>query len=107
MKTTTSKAPVVQAPKSEAAQPEQKPAMTVTKIKVLKKDAKFRGARDAWYKAIIGYDGKAKADFEKDMLAKPPSTPGKGALAGKCEPPSGWTSYFKRTGIIALEEVKA
>lgn len=85
--------------------PEAKPT-TVTKIKVLKRDGKFRGARDAWYKRILDADGKTVKDFTDEVLAKPPSTPKKGVLAGKCEPPAGWISYFKRNGFISLEDVK-
>lgn len=92
--------------KTEQAPATEAKPMTVTKIKVLKRDGKFRGARDKWYQAILKADGKTVKEFTDEVLAKPPSTPTKGSLAGKCEPPPGWISYFKRNGFITLEDVK-
>lgn len=93
MKTTK----VVKAEPAPAA--ESKPTK-VTIIKVLKQGAKFRGARQAWYDELVKYDGKSKADYEKACTDKPPSLP----KSGRAEAPSGWTSYFKRTGIAEYIE---
>lgn len=78
-----------------------KPTKIVT-IKVLKRDAKFRGARDAWYKELIAHDGKPLKDFEDACTKKPPSLP----KSGRAEAPSGWTSYFVRQGILQKDEVE-
>jgi len=85
-----------------APAPEAKPTK-VRVLKVLKTDAKFRGARDAWYAVLKAHDGKPVEVFEKACTDKPPSLP----KSGKAEAPSGWTSYFKRTGIISIEEKTA
>ncbi len=85
-----------------APAPEAKPAKTKI-IKVLKADAKFRGAREAWYVELKKHDGKPLAEFEKATDDKPPSLP----KSGRKEAPSGWTSYFTRTGIMQVEEVEA
>lgn len=91
-----------EAPKQEtAAPPSPAPAPAKPKvIKVLKADAKFRGARDAWYKVLIAHDGKTVKEWEDACIAKPPSLP----KSGRAEAPSGWTSYFTRTGIAQVVE---
>lgn len=78
-------------------------------IKVLKTDAKFRGAREAWYNELKAHDGKTVKEFEDKCEKTPPSKPKKGKFAATGEPPSGWTSYFIRNGIaqIVEQEVKA
>ncbi len=64
------------------------PAPTkVRMIKVLKKDAKFRGAREAWYKELIAHDGKPLADYEKACTDKPPSVPAGASLASVSRDP--------------------
>lgn len=75
----------------------------IRKIKVLKQDAKFRGAREAWYAELKKFDGKPLKDYEEACAKKPPSLP----KSGRAEAPSGWTSYFKRTGILEITEVEA
>ena len=85
--------------KPEAPAPEAKPTK-VAFVKVLKQDAKFRGAREAWYNELKKHDGKPLADYEKACDDKPPSLP----KSGRKEAPSGWVSYFIRTGILAKEE---
>lgn len=93
-------APQAEQPKTEqAAKPTRKPTGT---IKVLKDDPTFRGARKAWFERLKEFNGKDVGEFEADCKANPPSTPTKGVLAGKCEPPSGWVGYFRRTGICSI-----
>ncbi len=98
-KTEATKTPPVESKPTEPAKP-----TTVTVIKVLKKDGKFGGARKAWYDVILAHDGKPLQDLIAAVTAKPPSTPKKGVLAGKLEPPMGWVGYFKRSAFITLEE---
>lgn len=74
----------------------------VVKLKVLKKDAKFRGARQAWYEVLVAHDGKPESEYVETCTKTPPSVP----KSGRVEAPSGWVSFFKRTGILSLEEVK-
>jgi hypothetical protein len=97
-----------QATKAEPAKEAPKPTK-VTVIKILKADAKYRGAREAWYAELKAHDGKPVKEFLDHVTAKPPSTPKKGKLEGKLEPPTGWLSYFKREGVVAYpdQEVKA
>lgn len=86
-----------------AATPAESKPAKVRKIKLLKTDAKFKGAREAWYNELKAHDGKTVEEFEKACTTKPPSVP----KSGRAEAPSGWTSYFKRTGIMQIEEVTA
>lgn len=81
-------------------------AKVVPGICVVKMGAKLRGARDAWYQRLVAFNGKPLAEYEADCKANPPSTPAKGALAGKGEPPSGWVSWFKRHGWLTVEAPK-
>jgi len=90
----TKPAPVVTPPVAPS-----KPAK-VRKIKVLKTDAKFRGAREAWYAVLKAHDGKTVEEFEKACTDKPPSLP----KSLRPEAPSGWTRYFKKTGIMDIVE---
>lgn len=82
----------------------EKQAPKVVMIKVLKADAKFRGAREAWYLELIKHDGKPLADYVAKVTATPPSLPTKGKSAGKAEKPSGWISWFVRNGFLSLPE---
>lgn len=79
------------------------PAPKVEVITVLKTDGKFRGARDKWYARLVEHDGKPVADFVASCTADPPSVPKSGVV----EKPTGWISYFKRQGIVALKAVEA
>lgn len=67
-------------------------------IKNVKRDAKFRGARDAWYQLLVEHDGKPVADFYSAAKAKPPAL----TKAGTAEDPRGWLRYFKRVGVCEL-----
>ncbi len=100
--------PKAKAEQSKAIEPQPKPTK-VPVIKILKADAKYRGAREAWYAELKAHDGKPVKEFLDKVTAKPPSTPKKGKLEGKLEPPTGWLSYFKREGVAAYpeQEVKA
>jgi hypothetical protein len=78
-------------PKQEA-QAERKPVV----IKVLKHDAKFRGAREAWYNRLKEFDGKPLDDYIEDCKKNCPQLTKNGTV----EPPTGWVGWFKRNGIM-------
>ena len=68
---------------------------------VVKKDLKFRGARQAWYDRLIAMDGKPKADVLEDLESKRPSVYGsKSKHAGKPEPVAGWVQFYVRNGYV-------
>lgn len=80
------------------------PAPTVATLAIVGKPAKaYRGARAAWWVAIQAYNGKPVAAFCANCLANPPSTPQRGKLRGKCEPPQGWVQYFVRQGLVVVK----
>lgn len=83
--------------KAEAAPATARPQ----KIKVLKKDATYRGktAREAWYQRIKEYDGKPESEFLDSVKENPPSRTKNGAA----EPPSGWVRFFVRQGVMSLQ----
>ncbi len=85
---------------TDAGKPSAKAVPGVCRVKA---GAKLRGAREAWYQRLLAFNGKPLAEFVADATANPPSMPTKGALAGKGEPPSGWVSWFKRQGLLAVE----
>jgi hypothetical protein len=58
----------------------------------------FRGARAAWYTALCAHQGKPVAEFYENTAKKPPSLP----KSGVAEKPSGWLSWFVRSGIATL-----
>ena len=88
------------------AKPKQAPAAakqpTSPTITVTNAPANYRGARAAWYAHLQAHNGKTVAAFTKAALANPPSTPKRGKLANKCEPPAGWLSFFVRQGNATL-----
>lgn len=90
-------------PPAPTPAPVQAKPAKVKVIKVLKTDAKYRGAREAWYVVLKAHDGKPVADFEKATTDKPPSLP----KSGRAEAASGWTSFYKREGIISIVEQEA
>ena len=63
----------------------------------------YRGARAAWYAHLVAHNGKPVAAFKKAAIANPPSTPKRGRLANKCEPPAGWLAFFVRQGIATIK----
>lgn len=84
-----------------SAAPESTPATPAPQtLVVLKKDSKFRGAREAWYKRLVEHDGKPVDAYLTSCKDQPPSVP----KSGKVENPTGWLSYFRRQGLV---EVKA
>lgn len=84
-------------PKQEAAPAEAKPVI----IKVLKKDAKFRGAREAWYTRLLEHDGKTVDEYIESCKTNCPQKTKNGTV----ENPTGWIGFFKRQAI--MQEVKA
>lgn len=71
-------------------------------ITVLPTKTVFSGARAAWYAHLCSHNGQTVAAFTAAALATPPSTPGKGKLAGKCEPPAGWLRFFAKHGYCTV-----
>lgn len=78
--------------KQEAPPEDRKPVL----IKVLKKDAKFRGARDAWYKRLIEHDGKPLDEYVESCNTNCPQL----TKNNTKENPTGWVGFFKRQGIM-------
>lgn len=84
--------------KTAASAPPPTPARP-QKLKVLKKDTKYRGAREAWFARLVEFDGKTEGEFLASAKEKPPAltrnqTP---------EPPSGWVRFFVREGVLSLQ----
>tara|TARA_R100001244_G_C5083284_1_gene114488 strand:+ start:199 stop:444 length:246 start_codon:yes stop_codon:yes gene_type:complete len=77
-------------------------AKKVSVISVTGAPANYHGARAAWYQHLQANKGKTQAQFEASAIANPPSTPKKGKLAGKVEPPAGWLAFFVRQGNAKL-----
>lgn len=67
-------------------------------LKLLKKDAKFRGARDAWYKRLVEFDGKTLDEYVKDCTDNCPQL----TKNSTKEPPMGWVGFFKRQGVLEV-----
>lgn len=88
------KAKEAEAPKQEAA-----PAKPVL-IKVIKKDPKFRGAREAWFKRLCEFDGKPVDDYVVSCKEKCPQL----TKNGTAENPTGWVGFFKREGIAQFAQ---
>ena len=75
--------------------------MSTQKIKIVKETkVNFRAgsARALYYEALAAHNGKSVESFVKAVTANPPSVPGRGKLAGKQEPVTGWLSFFFRGG---------
>jgi hypothetical protein len=68
-------------------------------IASVKAGIKYRGARAAWYAVLQAHQGKPAADFLAACTTQPPSVPKSGVV----EKPSGWLSYFVRTGVASLK----
>lgn len=69
----------------------------------VRKDLKFRGARQAWYERLCKYDGKTLGDYVKDVTADRPSVYGARSVhQGKPEPVAGWVRFFIRNGFANL-----
>lgn len=94
------------APKTEAAKVKGEPRMAASDLnKVLKvrKDLKFRGARQAWYERLTKFDGKPLGDYVKDVTQDRPSKYGaRSTHAGDPEPVSGWVRFFVRNNYASL-----
>jgi hypothetical protein len=68
------------------------------KIKVLKLDANFRGARASWYERLKEYNGKTEGEYIESCKDKPPAV----TKNGTAENPTGWVRFFARSGILSL-----
>lgn len=76
------------------------------KIQLTEATGKFRkgSAREAWYAALQQSNGKTVEHFVQTVKDNPPSTPQKGKLKGKVEPPQGWLNWFVRNGYATISE---
>lgn len=54
----------------------------------------FRGARAAWYAALVAHVGQPATAYLAHCAATPPSLPTKGKNAGVAEKPQGWLAWF-------------
>lgn len=96
----TAPAPKSAAPAAAATPSESKPLVLV----VLKKDLKFKGARQAWYDRLCKMDGKTKEEVLADLEKNRPSVYGsKSRHAGKPEPVPGWVRFYERNQYIAFQ----
>lgn len=78
------------------AGPQYKPVpgvLTVTKPK-----ATFRGARQAWFNALLAHNGKPANAYLEACATTPPSVP----ASGRPEAPTGWLSWFVRNGYATV-----
>jgi hypothetical protein len=97
---TTAQATTVSAPTVvQAGQP------TAPGILQVKPGVALRGARAAWYAALLAYNGKPVAEFlaatdqtGATPTGKAPSVP----KSGTAEKPSGWLGWFTRSGIATV-----
>lgn len=94
------------------ATPVAKQATTTAVIQLTNKAPKFRqatppavNARQAWYNVLAQFNGCAVQAFTTYVQANPPTTPKRGKLAGKCEPPAGWLNWFTRNGFCKVVQV--
>lgn len=87
-----------QEPTTQTAAPVARGTAPSQIIKAVKKDAKFRGAREAWYQLLGKHEGKPVAEFYEAAKATPPAL----TKAGTAEDPRGWVRYFVRTGVLEL-----
>lgn len=67
------------------------------KVLRVKAGAKYRGAREAWYKVLQEYDGKTAAQFLEATAKKAPSL----TKRGTAEKPTGWLRFFQRQGVVS------
>lgn len=89
---------VVDCTPAVAANEEAAPA-SAKALKVIKTDAKYEGARLAWYDALRAHDGKDPDAFIASCQKTPPAVP----KNGKAEDPRGWLRFFVRTGVAQVE----
>lgn len=90
-KANTKEASTTETPKQEAS-----PTPAPKLIKVLKADAKYRGAREAWYNRLKEFDGKTVDEYIEDCKKRCPQL----TKNQTAENPTGWVGFFKRQGIM-------
>lgn len=78
------------------AGPQYRPVPGV--ITVTKPNAVFRGARAAWFTALLAHNGQPANNYLAAMAAKPASLP----ASGRAEPPTGWLAWFVRQGYCTV-----
>lgn len=91
--------------RAATAEPAAAPAATAVVAQpvlvVVKRDLKFRGARQAWYDRLCAMDGKPKAEVFAALESDRPSNYGsKSKHAGKPEPVAGWVRFYERNGYV-------
>lgn len=104
-KTQTKAAAPTKAPASAGdGKPEAKAAASTPparprKIKILKPDTPYRGARAAWFGRLKEFDGKTEEEFIESAKANPPAL----TRAGTPENPTGWLRFFDRTHVASFQ----
>lgn len=83
------------APKAASASAPARPE----KLKVLKKDTKYRGARAEWFARLLEYDGKTQGEYIESCKEKPPAM----TKNNTAENPTGWVRFFVRTGVLSVQ----
>lgn len=72
---------------------------------IVKRELKFRGARQAWYDALCKMDGKPRGEVIAALESNRPSNYGnKSKHAGTPEPVAGWVRFYERNGYIAFRQ---
>lgn len=83
-----------------AVKAEAAPPARPSKIKILKPETKFRGARESWFLKLKEFEGKTEGEYIQAMKDKPPAL----TKNGTAENPTGWVRYFVRTGVLSLQQ---
>lgn len=85
---------------AQAVQAAAAPAAAAAQAGVIQvtPNSTFRGARLAWYNALVQHNGQPLAAYVAACVATPPSLP----KSGRPEAPSGWVAYFKRVGVLTI-----
>lgn len=90
-----------EAPKGASASKvatESTPQARPNKIRLLKKDVVYRGARHDWYERLKAHDGKTEGEFIASTMENPPAKTKNGTV----ENPKGWVRFFVRQGVMSL-----
>lgn len=78
------------------AGPQYRPVPGV--LTVLKPNATFRGARQAWFNVLVAHNGQPANNYLAACAANPPSLP----ASKRPEAPTGWLSWFTRNGYATV-----
>lgn len=96
-------------PPAEDVPPAEQPAPEAPQaagpVLHVKQGLTLRGGRGEWYKLLCKYDGKPVADYIADGKANPASRyTARSTKCGQPKTPESRLSWFKRAGIVTIEE---